>query len=140
MEGELCRDVSCIPAPASAVSASTASTLSIAAAAPVTSGCIDDLIICFLGKVLRGVCLSSPIFKVADKRPQVVVRALEQVLVNQDDVSFIGFGNRFFKIKDIDLFDRCANKQGILERLAALGDQLIVERLEVRVGEHACFR
>ena len=87
--------------------------------------------------ILGFVDLAGPVGQGGDKGPQVIGRAAEEAGVDPLDVGLVGLGHGPFQVEDVDLLNRPAHFQGVGQGLAARGDQVVIEGLQVRVGELA---
>lgn len=98
----------------------------------------EDLIVLRLRQVLGLVGDTAPV-ELPGERPKVVLRATDQIVEYQFDVIVVGLGEPFPQINDIDILDRRSDYKRIGERLRTKRHQIVVENLQIGVGEFAGF-
>lgn len=104
-------------------------------AAGVAHGCTNDLLVFFGGEVLRGIDLAGLLLQDGNEGAQVIVGTLQEVLIHQADIGFVGLEQLFLQVADVDLFDGSADLERFSQRLAAAGDKLGVKTLQFRDAE-----
>jgi hypothetical protein len=75
-------------------------------------------------------------FELTTERSQVVLRTTQQVAVDKRNVLVVGCGNRRLQVGDVEIFYRSAHSQRSCERLPTLRNQVVVQILKGRIGEH----
>ena len=70
------------------------------------------------------------VLQVLEIRPEVVARALQKTLVDEDHILVVGRIDRLFQVYDIGLLDQRAGGQGADQIGLRLSGQIVVERLQ----------